>query len=117
MLAGLLALGLAAATPFVPASDAARLVDSGATVLDARKQSAFRQGHLPRAQPIDWQDFRDGWGRTGRLDDDPARIAKKLGALGVDERRPILVHGAAAGGFGEEGRGAWMLASLGHPSE
>lgn len=99
---------------FVSATEAAELIRDGATVLDARG-SGFFWGHLPRAQAIDWLKFRDGWGRTGRLDPDAVGLARRLAALGVDERRPVLVYGDVGAGFGEEGRIAWMLTYLGHP--
>lgn len=98
---------------FVSATEAVALIARGATVLDARSRG-YLWGHLPHAQPLDWLDFRDGWGRTGRLDRDVTRIAQRLAARGVDEKRPVLVYGAAQHGFGEEGRIAWMLAYLGH---
>ena len=111
----LLIAGLSAATPgFVPAEDARALLSERVVVLDTRGWWDFHRGHLPGAQRVDWKKYRDGWGRTGRLGDE-ATIAAQLGALGVDEGRPVLVVGAAAGGFGEEGRVAWMLAYLGHP--
>src|SRR5438105_3844850 len=108
----LLPLALAL-SPFVSVEEGAALVERGAAVLDARPAREFDQGHLPRAQPIDWKDFRDGWGRTGTLGT-PSQIAPRLAALGVDERLPVLVYGAAARGWGEEGRIDWMLEYLGH---
>jgi thiosulfate/3-mercaptopyruvate sulfurtransferase len=104
---------LAPRSPFVSVTDAARLLTRGAVVLDARDGGDFRRGHLPGAQRIDWKDTRDGWGRTGRLGDDDAELARRLGALGVDDQRPVLVVGAANQGWGEEGRIAWMLQYLG----
>ena len=92
-----------------------KAIAEGATVLDARDGGAYRAGHLPRAARIDWKDFRDGWGRTGRMSDDDRALAKKLSALGVDGERQVVVYGRGAGGFGEEGRIAWMLEYLGHP--
>ncbi len=98
---------------FVDVGAAAALLAAGATVLDARARG-FVWAHLPTAQPVDWLDYRDGWGRTGRLHPDPQAMAARLARLGVDARRPVLVYGAAAAGFGEEGRIAWLLLYLGH---
>ncbi|MEO6953613.1 MAG: rhodanese-like domain-containing protein [Polyangia bacterium] len=92
-----------------------KAIAEGATVLDARDASDYRAGHLPHAVRIDWKDFRDGWGRTGRVSDDDGKLAKKLSALGVDDARQVIVYGKGKAGFGEEGRVAWMLAYLGHP--
>ena len=92
----------------------AAAIADGATVLDARDRGDYRGGHLPRATRIDWKDFRDGWGRTGRMSDDDDALANKLSALGVDGARQVIVYGKGPAGFGEEGRIAWMLAYLGH---
>ncbi len=100
--------------PFASVDEAASLMERGALVLDARPKRAFTDGHLPRAVHIDWQDYRDGIGRTGRLSDDDRALARDLGALGVDDQRPILVYGSGTAGFGEEGRIVWMLSYLGH---
>jgi thiosulfate/3-mercaptopyruvate sulfurtransferase len=105
-----LALGLVT-TPGELASRAAGTV----TILDARPASDYRRGHLPGAIRIDWTDFREGWGRTGKLAQDLERVARRLADLGVDSRRPAVVYGNARQGWGEEGRIVWMLAYLGHP--
>jgi len=99
---------------FVGVEGVAGLQQAGAVVLDARS-SGFLWAHIPSAQAVDWLDFRDGWGRVGRLHPDPQAMASKLSALGVDAARPVLVYGAAAARFGEEGRIAWLLLYLGHP--
>jgi len=102
------------ASLFVSPQQAEELVGAGATVLDARDKGFF-WGHLPGARPINWQDYRDGWGRTGRLPADVSKLTRRLTALGIAESRPVLVYGDAQSGFGEEGRIAWMLEYLGHP--
>lgn len=99
---------------FVGVEEAARLLASDAVILDARA-SGFLLAHVPTARSVDWLDYRDGWGRTGRLHPDPQAMADRLARLGVDPSRPVLVYGAAAAGFGEEGRIAWLLLYLGHP--
>jgi thiosulfate/3-mercaptopyruvate sulfurtransferase len=84
------------------------------TLLDARDASDFNRGHLPGAARVSWLDYRDGWGRTGRLPDDLERLGERLGALGVLNARTVIVYGDAHEGWGEEGRIAWMLRYLGH---
>lgn len=98
---------------FVDAPQARRLLDEGAIVVDARTAKAARAGHLPGAATLDWTTLRDGWGRTGRLTDDDDAVAERLGELGVEPTRTVVVYGAAHRGGGEEGRVAWMLAYLG----
>ncbi len=86
------------------------------TVLDARKRAAFRRGHIMGAQQAVWTRYRAGWFRSGRLPDDLQKLARELGKLGVDDDKPVLVCGSAQDGWGEEGRIAWMIRYLGHPS-
>jgi thiosulfate/3-mercaptopyruvate sulfurtransferase len=83
------------------------------TVLDARKRGAFAARHLPGAARVDWMDLRDGRLRTGRVDDDERRLAKKLARLGVDDDHRVLVVGARPS-WGEDARVAWTLLYLGH---
>lgn len=102
-----------AAAQFLSVAAAESLMQAGAVVLDARA-SGYLLSHLPAAQAVDWRDYRDGWGRTGRLSRDAAAMASRLAGLGVDAERPVLVYGDGARGFGEEGRIAWLLLYLGH---
>ena len=95
----------------------ARVAEPAAVVVvDARGPwDYYVRGHLPGAIWLPWWRFRDGWLRTGALPRDLPALARRLAARGVDERRPVVVYGAARGGWGEEGRVAWMLHYLGHP--
>ena len=108
------ALALALAFMTTPAELAARPAGT-VTVLDARSASDYRAGHLPGAVRIAWTDFRDGWGRTGKLPDNLDDLARQLAAYGIDSGRPVVVYGNANRGWGEEGRIVWVLAYLGHP--
>ena len=85
------------------------------TILDARGGRDYDRGHISSAVRIDWKDYRDGWGRTGKLSPKLEDIARRLAALGVDDRNRVVVYGDAREGWGEEGRIAWMLYYLGHP--
>lgn len=99
---------------FASASDvrAARL--DTFTVFDVRSAGDYRRGHVPGAVRVSWLDYRDGWGRTGRLQRDLDRLAERMEALGVDSTCAVIVYGEGADGWGEEGRIAWMLRYLGH---
>jgi len=99
--------------PFVALTQVPVSLDD-VVVLDARGRKAFAGGHLPGAVRIDWLDYRDGLLRTGRLPADMDKLAARLGTLGVDDGKRVLVCGAARAGWGEEGRIAWMLRYLGH---
>ncbi len=85
-------------------------------VLDARRRGAYRKGHIPGAQNVQWTRYRAGWLRSGRLRDDLESLARDLGQLGVGDDRRVLVCGSARDGWGEEGRIAWMVRYLGHPA-
>lgn len=84
------------------------------TVLDARSASAFNRGHIPHAMHVSWLDYRNGWGRTGRLTDNLELLSAQLAELGVRNGQRVVVYGDAADGWGEEGRIAWTLQYLGH---
>ena len=83
-------------------------MDAGAVILDSRGRLDFLSGHLPGAQRVDWRIGVTGSLRTGALGP-PALAAHDFAALGVDAARPVLVVGAWAHGWGEEGRIAWDL--------
>jgi thiosulfate/3-mercaptopyruvate sulfurtransferase len=112
-----LATQLTTAPGLIEAASLREALDTEAgrvTVLDARAARDYARGHVPGAVHIDWTDYRDGWCRTGRVPDDLSALAARLGALGIDEARPVVVYGDARNGWGEEGRIAWMLHYLGH---
>ena len=117
MLTGaLLALPVAWTVSAAELREARAAAPSAVVVVDARGPwDYFVQGHLPGAIWLPWWRFRDGWLRTGALPRDLPALARRLATNGVDERRPVVVYGAARGGWGEEGRVAWMLHYLGHP--
>jgi thiosulfate/3-mercaptopyruvate sulfurtransferase len=97
----------------VDGPQAAALVAGGATVLDTRSWLAYRTGHIPGAQRVDWRIGVTGGAKSGTLGD-PTALAAALALLGVDDGRPVLVVGAWTSGWGEEGRLLWDLAYLGH---
>jgi thiosulfate/3-mercaptopyruvate sulfurtransferase len=96
---------------FVSDAEAQTLIAKGAVVLDARGERAFAAGHFPGAV--------DCCSEPSKGSEPPAQ-----GPLGtasgprrvgvVDAHRPVVVYGAAAAGFGEEGLIAWQLALAGH---
>jgi thiosulfate/3-mercaptopyruvate sulfurtransferase len=115
---GLLVASLSVAAPppvFVSPARGAELIAAGAVVLDARGGDA-KAPFLPGARTVAWMKLRDGLGRTGRLDDDLGALARAFRKRGVSATRPVLVYGAFAEGWGEEGRIWWTLRYLGHPS-
>ncbi len=112
-----LALGVqpAAAGWIVSPAEAVVLVGGGATVLDTRGRLQYFSSHIPGAVRVDWQIGTTGGLLSGKLGN-PSAVASEFEGLGVDADRPVLVVGAWDKGWGEEGRIAWDLAYLGHPS-
>lgn len=101
--------------PFVDSPLATNLLNAGATVLDTRAATAYLAGHLPGAVRADWKAATVGGPLSGTLGT-PAAVAAHYASLGVDSDRPVLIVGAWANAWGEEGRVAWDLTWLGHPS-
>ncbi|MDO9280634.1 MAG: rhodanese-like domain-containing protein [Pseudomonadota bacterium] len=99
--------------PFIDVSAATTLLHAGATVLDTRTPTAYLAGHIPGAVRADWKATTVGGPLSGILGT-PAAVAAHYASLGVDAARPVLVVGAWANAWGEEGRVAWDLTWLGH---
>lgn len=98
----------------VDGAGASALVERGATVLDTRGTMDFLRGHLPGAVRVDWRIGTVGGLLSGKLGP-PETVAAAFAQVGVSSGRPVLVVGAWAAGWGEEGRVAWDLVYLGHP--
>lgn len=109
-----------AAAAGVPKEMAGHFVDaewlkanlSKVIVLDVRSDKEYKAGHLPGALGVTWQSLSNmqprqgeaGWGVVLR----PEQLAEKLGALGIDGTKPVVVYNDPHG-FGEDGRVVWML--------
>ena len=84
-------------------------------ILDARPKSEWQAGHIPGALSFSWENFT-------RTDDKgvpfqvlpPQELAAALGAMGIDEKTPIVIYGDADKSWGGEGWAVWTLAWLGH---
>jgi len=92
------------------------LIQQGALVLDARDVDLKKkQGVLANAVPVTWQDLSEPDLPTkGRLIGDANELTKKLQALGISKNQPIVVVADPINGWGEDGRVAWSLRSVGH---
>lgn len=92
------------------------LIQQGALVLDARGEDLKKSaGPLPNAVPVLWQDLSEpNLPTKGRLLANPAELNKKLQSLGISGKRAIVVVGDPLKGWGEDGRIAWTLRTLGH---
>jgi 3-mercaptopyruvate sulfurtransferase SseA len=81
------------------------------TLIDARPQSGYKgqQGHLPGAVNAEWTYFANMSGKVGSPNWgdvlDPATLAKRIGALGVDGKKEVIVYGDG----GDWGNAAWVV--------
>jgi len=106
----------ALAADFITAADLKANL-AGTVVIDARADKDFAAGHIPGSINAIWQLFaKVAPGKPGDKDwgtlNTAAEIAAKLGELGVDTTKPIVVL-TAPGGWGEDGRIVWMLRMAG----
>lgn len=100
----------------VPATTARELIEAGAVVIDARGTDLKdKLGLEKNAISLVWQDLsQPDLPTKGRLIEDDSTLTKKLQALGVSKDLPVVVLGDPANGWGEDGRIAWTLRTLGH---
>ena len=90
----------------------------GIVLLDARPASLYGGGHVPGAVNAEWQSFSKmkglpgsrGWATLLA----PKSIAARIGALGIDGSRPVIVYGEP-GSWGQEGFVALVLRMAGVP--
>lgn len=100
----------------IDAATARTLIGQGAVVVDARKDDLRERAPLAGAAVLPWTrltypDLPD----KGRLLDDDAELAARLGAAGISTAGPVLVVADSLQGGGEDGRLTWALRTLGHP--
>ncbi len=92
-----------------------RLSDPAVRVVDARSDQDYAGGHIPGAVHING--FSLGGIRPGTEMPEPDAFADLVGALGIDERTPVVVYDA--GGRSQmaqlAGMTAWTFLYYGHP--
>lgn len=85
-------------------------------ILDARKDTEYKVGHISGAINAPWQSFANmqgkpgdtGWGVVLPKE----KLAEKLGALGISSDKEIVIY-ADPNAWGEDGRILWMLRMAG----
>ncbi len=84
-------------------------------VLDARPRSEWQAGHIPGARSFSWEEYTrtDEKGVRYKVWP-PGQLAGALGAMGVDERTPLVIYGDADKSWGGEGWACWVFTWLGH---
>lgn len=100
---------------FVSAQNLPEVRDPSLTrIIDARPISEYKKGHLPGAVSANWEDFSEpNIPKKGNLLPYP-KLVERIQALGITAHTAVYVYGDPIRGWGEEGRIAWMLRSLGH---
>ena len=85
------------------------------TILDARPEKEWRNGHIPGAVSFCWEDYTrtDEKGIPYRTLP-PPQLAEALGKVGIDENTPVVVYGDADTSWGGEGWACWVFAWIGH---
>lgn len=82
------------------------------TILDARDPKEYKVSHIPGALNVTWQSLSNMKPKQGQPDWGVVlpqdELAKKLGSLGIDGSKDIIVYNDPKG-LGEEGRVLWML--------
>lgn len=93
-----------------------RLNMNGVVLLDARPASLYAGGHIPGAHNAEWQSFSSMKGAPGSRGWATLlaqkSLAARIGALGIDGSRPVIVYGEP-GTWGQDGFVALTLRMAG----
>jgi 3-mercaptopyruvate sulfurtransferase SseA len=87
-----------------------------AIIIDARPESLYVGGHIPGAVSATWTYFakvntRNGTRKWGVLWPE-ATMAKRIGALGINNKKPVVVY-CDGGGWGQSGYVAMVMRASG----
>ncbi|MCR8969315.1 sulfurtransferase [Facklamia sp. 7083-14-GEN3] len=98
---------------------ASKIGDSDTIIIDTRGPKEAKKGHVSGAIAMVWQDLADvdnkkpgeeGWGHILAKEE----LAKKLGELGIDPAKEIILYSVANAGWGDDGRILWVLKAAGY---
>ncbi|NLM06355.1 MAG: sulfurtransferase [Tissierellia bacterium] len=87
--------------------------------VDARGEDAAKKGTVPNAIVMTWQQIADvegkkpgdeGWGHML----EKGLLAERLGALGLDKNKEIVLFAEGKNGWGDNGRILWELKAAGY---
>lgn len=87
-------------------------------IIDARGDKAYKSGHIKGAISVAWQGLSEmvgqpgdaNWGIVGA---DKESLATKIGALGINNDKKVIIYAAAQNGWGDDGRVMWTLEKAG----
>lgn len=102
-------------SPVIQINELASIAKNELVLLDTRSSWKFLLSHIPGARRIDrWQNFTTRVnGAAGILIEDKKFLAGKLGELGIDYSKTIVIYGAAIDKWRTDGRFFWMFKYLG----
>lgn len=78
--------------------------DNSIRVIGVRRESDYKQGHIPTAVNLPLASLLS--------DDIPSRVLKLVNAMGIDDQMPVVVYDDTFGALAS--RVAWTLEYLGH---
>lgn len=93
--------------------------DKNTIIIDARGEDTAKKGTIKGAITTTWQylatceDGKPGDEMWGTILD-KEELAKRLGELGIDKNKEIILFADAQNGWGEDGRIAWELIAAGY---
>ena len=102
-------------SPVIQINELESIPKNELVLLDTRSSLKFLLSHIPGARPIDhWQDFTTRVNEApGILIEDKKFLAEKLGELGIDYSKTIVIYGEAIDKWRTDGRFFWMFKYLG----
>ncbi|NCN10240.1 MAG: sulfurtransferase [Leptospira sp.] len=100
---------------FISAEESSKKILSKSIVLiDARDKKDYKDGHIPTARSLNWEELSESkQSMKGNLLPSD-QLTKIFESLGISNDTDVLVYGDPLNGWGEEGRIAWSLKSIGH---
>lgn len=93
--------------------------DEDIVVIDARGDKAYGGSHIENSISVTWQSLSQmsigapgdkDWGTVGS---DKADLATKIGALGINNEKKVVIYAGAQNGWGDDGRIMWTLEKAG----
>lgn len=96
-----------------------KIGDENTIIVDARGEDAAKKGTIKGATTTTWQYLArceegkagdEMWGTILEKDE----LAKRLGELGLDKNKEIILFATGQDGWGEDGRIAWELIAAGY---
>ncbi|WCL50286.1 sulfurtransferase [Leptospira sp. GIMC2001] len=97
-----------------PIDSKKKILSNSVILIDARDPKFYLEGHIETARSLTWEELSEpSVPLKGNLLPSE-QLVQKFQELGISNDSEVLVYGDPLNGWGEEGRIAWTLRSLGH---